>query len=199
MEKGKIYIATMNYRGKHAERIDPNSIKINVTSCQAKNNKNRRDFSPMTTVEGGYKGYLNFEAYWQAGKVYEGIPEEESKLWWKSITKARKQYPQSKNKRVLYGSFEGYSENLDCIESRKYVYIPEYYNLIKDREMTIYWREKLNQGVSLAFYDLHGPRKENGDPDCIEVTEEDLKDKLENPEYPFGHSYIVAAAVSYLY
>lgn len=55
--KGKIYIASMNLRGKWATPIDFDSIKVNVTSAQAKLSKNRIDFSPMTPIENGYKGY----------------------------------------------------------------------------------------------------------------------------------------------
>ena len=51
----------MNMRRKWADV--PESF-VNVTSCQGKLNKNRRDFSPMTFIEGGYKGYSNFEAFW---------------------------------------------------------------------------------------------------------------------------------------
>ena len=49
--KAKIYISSMNLRGAWGEKIDPNSITINVTSAQAKASKNRRDFSPMTPIE----------------------------------------------------------------------------------------------------------------------------------------------------
>ena len=65
---GKIYIASMNMRGKWADPI-VDSVKLNVTSAQGKNNKNRLDFSPMTKIDDGYKGYWNFEHYWQSGKV----------------------------------------------------------------------------------------------------------------------------------
>ena len=49
---GKIFIASMNMRGKWAEpQADlENYIKVNVTSAQQKANKNRRDFSPMTAI-----------------------------------------------------------------------------------------------------------------------------------------------------
>jgi hypothetical protein len=93
----------MNMRRKWADV--PESF-VNVTSCQGKLNKNRRDFSPMTFIEGGYKGYSNFEAFWQAGKV-------------------------------LYAQFDG--ENMDYITSRKKVYVPLYFELIKDKEMSLYW------------------------------------------------------------
>ena len=76
-----IYIASMNLRGEWGQPIDPNSIKVNVTSAQAKASKNRRDFSPMTPIEGGYKGYWNYESRWQSGKIFEGMDEKEVKDW----------------------------------------------------------------------------------------------------------------------
>ena len=65
--QGKVYIASMNLRGSWAQAPE-NSVKLNVTSAQGKVNKNRRDFSPMTFVEGGYEGFCNFEAFWQSKK-----------------------------------------------------------------------------------------------------------------------------------
>jgi hypothetical protein len=47
---GKIYIASMNMRGRWADPICDNPIKINVTSSQAKASKNRVAFSPMQEI-----------------------------------------------------------------------------------------------------------------------------------------------------
>lgn len=69
----------MNMSGKYADPVLKNSIRINVTSAQAKASKNRLDFSPMTEIPNGYKGYWNFESYWQSGKVFEDVPIEKSK------------------------------------------------------------------------------------------------------------------------
>ena len=100
MTEGKIYIASMNMRGAWAsipDEIDDDHIKINVTSAQGKSNKNRLAFSPMTEIVNGYKGYWNFESYWQAGqrckaslnlfegKVFEDIPEATVKNYWKQL------------------------------------------------------------------------------------------------------------------
>ena len=92
MQKGKVYVASMNMRGKHAKLKDANSIKINVTSAQAKTNTNRIDFSPMTPVKGGYKGYWNFESYWQSGKVFDNIPQEKTKKWWIDLKQPKRRY-----------------------------------------------------------------------------------------------------------
>lgn len=38
---GKVFIASMNMRGKWTEPLQKNTYKLNVTSMQSKNNKNR--------------------------------------------------------------------------------------------------------------------------------------------------------------
>jgi hypothetical protein len=116
---GKIYVASMNMRGRWADPICENPIKINVTSAQAKTSKNRLNFSPMTPIEGGYKGYWNFESYWQSGKVYENIPIEKTKKWWKELKEPKRRYPNSKGKNVLYAIFDGNDEKMDYVTSRK--------------------------------------------------------------------------------
>ena len=37
----------------------------------------------MTPIEGGYKGYWNYESRRQSGKIFEGIDEKDVKDWWK--------------------------------------------------------------------------------------------------------------------
>ena len=116
----KIYIASMNLRGTWAKPIDPTSKKLNATSAQGKFNANRLAFSPMTPIEGGYKGFWNFESFWQSGKVFEGIPEEKTKSYWKNLKEAKRRYPGSKGKKVLYANFDEY----------KLCFFPSFVNLI---------------------------------------------------------------------
>jgi hypothetical protein len=189
---GKVFIASMNMRGKWAEPIE-DGIKINVTSAQGKTNKNRLAFSPMTPIEGGYKGYWNFESYWQSGKVFENIPAEKTKKYWKELKEPKRRYPNSKGKNVLYSLFNG--EKMDYITARKKVYIPEYYKLIKNNDVLLYWKNMLKKGNNLIIYDFDGPRNLNGEVMCLELTEELLKEKINNPRFPFGHGYIVGATI----
>lgn len=192
---GKVFIASMNMRGKWAEPLQKDTFKINVTSMQSKNNKNRINFSPMTEIVNGYKGYWNFENYWQSGKVFEDISIEESKKYWKELKQAKRRYPNSKNKKVLYALFDEYTEKMDYITSRKKIYVPQYYDLIKDKELIIYWKDKIKQGYSITIYDFDGPRNENGDPICVEFSEELLIDKINDIKFPFGHGYIVGSTL----
>ena len=195
---GKIYIASMNMRGKWAEPICDNPIKINVTSSQAKTNKNRVTFSPMQEIVGGYKGYYCFENYWQSGKVYENIPIITTKKWWKELEQPKRRYPNSKGKKVLYAVFDNDDnlKKLDYITSRKKVYVPEYYNIIKDKELIDSWKAKLESGSNLVIYDFDGPRLNDGSVSCVELTEDLLKEKINDQTVPFGHGYIVGATIA---
>lgn len=193
---GKIYVASMNMRSIWAELIDKNSIKINVTSAQAKKSMNRIAFSPMTMINGGYKGFWNFESYWQSGKVYEHVSQEITKKWWKELKIPKRRYPKSKGKKVLYCKFDDYNENMDYITSRKKVYVPEYYNLIKNNKVLLYWKKLFNEGKNLTVYDFDGPRGINNEPLCIELTKELLIEKINYEKTPFGHGYIVAATIA---
>ena len=193
---GKVYIASMNMRGTWATPIDEKTIKVNVCSSQSKTSKNRRDFSPMTEINGRYKGYHCFENYWQSGKVFDGLDNDKIKIWWKELRQPKRRYPKSKGKTVLYAKFDHIEENLDYISSRKQVYIPEYYNLVKDREMTLYWKNKVENGTNVVIYDFDGPRLSNGEPTCLLLTEELLIEKMNDTNFPFGHGYIVASILA---
>ncbi len=192
-ERGKVYIASMNLRGARAVKIDSESLNLNVTSAQAKLSLDRRDFSPMTPIEGGYYGYWNFESRWQSGKIFEGIDEKVSKAWWKAQDTPKRKYPKGKGKKILCARFEGYEDrgDMDYITSRKDVYCNEYYELIKDRERVLFWRKLLDEGNSITIYDFDGPRNEDKSVTCLELTDEMLKDKIRDVRVPFGHGYIV--------
>jgi hypothetical protein len=194
--KGKIFIASMNMRGKWADPINKDSIKVNVTSAQPKSNKDRIDFSPMNEVKDGYKGYLNFESYWQSGKVYEDISFEETKKWWKELKEPKRRFPNSKGKKVLYAIFDGNNKKMDYITSRKEVYVPEYYKLIKKKDRLKYWKNMLKNGYNLVIYDFDGPRNLDGTVTCLELSKQLLIEKINDTKFPFGHGYVVAATIA---
>ncbi len=193
---GKIYIASMNMRGKWADPICDNYIKINVTSAQVKKSKNRIHFSPMTEIQGGYNGYWNFESYWQSGKVFENIPIETTKKWWRELKEPKRRYPKSKGNKVLYALFDDNDEKMDYVTSRKKVYVPQYYDLIKDKDIIEEYKQILMTGKNIIIYDFDGPRDINGDVLCVELTNDLLIEKINNPRHPFGHGYIVAGCIN---
>ena len=172
----------MNLRGKRALAPE-RTISLNVTSAQ-QHNKNRRDFSPMT--ESNFRGYYNFEAYWQSGKVFEGISEAVTKKFWKNITEPKRRYPGSKGKRVLYAQWIDNSvKEMDYITSRKKVYVPLYYEMMKDTEMALYWKKRVDEGENIVIYDFDGPRLSDGDVTCIQVNEKILQQKINDTRFPF--------------
>jgi hypothetical protein len=196
--KGTVYIASMNLRGERGMPLDVNSLKLNVTSAQRTLSLDRRDFSPMTPIEGGYKGYWNYESRWQSGKIYEGLDEKVVKDWWKAQKEPKRRYPKGKGKAILCARFEGYEDkgDMDYITSRKEVYVKEYSELIKNRERTLYWKKLLEQGESITIYDFDGPRNDDGSVTCLELTEQMVKDKVNDIRFPFGHGYIVGMLLS---
>jgi hypothetical protein len=194
--KGKVYIACMNLRGEWASLPD-GFQRINVTSAQRKTSKYRLAFSPMTPIEGGYKNFYCFENYWQSGKRYEGLEDiDKQLLWWKKQIKGRRKYPPGKDKKVMHAIFPDFKEPLLYIPSRKLVYVPEYYSLICDLPLLAKLKKDIKNGKNLAIYDFDGPRMSNGKPTVKEITLDFIRDKINDPTFPFGHGYIVAAAIA---
>ena len=198
VKKGKVYLASMNLRGARAVKLNPESLNLNVTSAQRTLSLDRRDFSPMTPIEGGYMGYWNFESRWQSGKIFEGIDEKVSKAWWKAQLAAKRRYPKGKGKKILCARFEGYEDrgDMDYVTSRKDVYCKEYYDLIKNRERTLYWKKLLEEGEDITIYDFDGPRTEDKGVTCLELTEELIREKVKDLSVPFGHCYVVGMLLS---
>jgi len=188
-----VYIASMNMRGAWAPR-PINSIPLNVTSAQSKTSKERLAFSPMTPLEGGYKGYVCFENYWQSGKVYETLDRAKQLTWWRAQTSGKRRYPGSKGALVLH-SDHGDSVMRDYITSRKEVYVPEYNELVKNSEVLGKWRDRAKT-ETIVVYDFDGPRLANGAPTCIPVTRELLIEKINDTTYPYGHGYVVAGLLA---
>lgn len=185
---------------------------VNVTSAQKEDSPYRRDFSPMTPVirykddkEVGYKGFWNFESYWQSGKVFDGIPKNVSRKWWKAQKEPKRKYagPGSTGKSltVLHSAWpdhtdeNGKEKEMQWIQSRKEVYVPEYIKLVKDRESIASLQALINSGKNIIIYDLDGPKKADGTPDTLEVTLNVLREKINATNFPFGHGYIVAALI----
>jgi hypothetical protein len=186
----------MNMRGKRAEPLDKDATKVNVTSCNAKTHPYRLDFSPMTAVKGGYKGYWNFESYWQSGKKFEGLPHASSKRWWRQQTKPKRRYPGAKGRKVEYAEF-GDAVRLDYVASRKKVYVPEYAALVKGRRSLVDITAWVKAGRSVTVYDFDGPRDAATDgPLCLELTKALLREKINNTRHPFGHGYVIAACAA---
>lgn len=192
-DKGNVYVAAMNMRGAWAE-YPKNTKLVNVTSMQRKDAHFRRDFSPMTIIEKGYKGFCCFENYWQSGKVFEDIDHEKSLEWWRKQESGKRRYPAGKNKKILHSKFEDGIER-DYIQSRKEVYVPQYYNLMIKTESFANLKKLVESGQDIVIFDFDGPRDVDGNPICELLTPEFYQEKINDPKFPFGHGYVIAGAL----
>jgi len=201
-----VYVAAKNMRGVWANCSHlQEPYKVDVTSAQALQAPFRKAFSPMhmgepyISLEEG--SFPNFEAYWQSLKVLDGQDEKEHKKWWKTINKARRRHPALSGKRpsrvvgAKHKRFPG--ETMGYVESRKKVYVPDYYNMVKDKEMTAFLKTaRANSTRNIVVYDFDGPRDEKGAPLCEKVTIEMLRERINDVSKPFGHGFVVAAMVA---
>ncbi len=192
----KVYIASMRLRGPRAEAPD-GTVRINVTSAQLHNNY-RRDFSPMSFKDDDrLEGFGCFESLWQSLKKYEGTDdkwEEKHQAWWRKQTKGKRRYPAGKDKRVTHAEYNG--KHMNYIQSRKEFYIPRYLELTEDTWSMKHCQKLLEDGKDIVIYDFDGPKGDDGELLCLEVTEEMLKNRVNDPQYPFGHGFVIAACLA---
>lgn len=188
---GAVFVGSMNMRGAWAD-TPKGATRVNVTSAQATASVLRQDFSPMTAT--GYKGFHCFENYWQSLKRHEGVSAEKSVAWWQALTKGKRRYPAGKGKRVLHACHG--DELLDYEDSRKKVYVPEYDALMRATPSFLNLRSRVQAGEDVVVMDFDGPRAPDRGVACERVTVELLKRKIHDVATPFGHGYVVAAALA---
>lgn len=191
----------------------PGGKKINVTSAQGIAHPNRLAFSPMTAIPGRYHGFYCFENFWQSGKrfkelnhLHQHVKDADIKAWKKYDTPKRR-HPKAKGAvpvdAVYPDIFPG--ETFGYVESRKRVYVPLYHQYITEqnehRKLFHMWKDAVAKGASVIITDFDGPKERSADPDveytrpCMRVTLDLLREKINDPEFQFGHGYVVAAAM----
>ena len=210
-----VFVASKILRGPRAAPPEGYDIRnVDVTSAQAKNSVNRNTFSPMNGIpytdpdEGTFAA--GFESYWQSLKVIQGLCHPERKQYWKAIDKPKRRDPKMKimqngrvagYKAVLHAKHKRFpNRELDYVESRKTVYVPDYYNLIKNtprflelKEMVHSWGDPTR---AIVVYDFDGPKTADGGVTCERVTVEMLRERINDVTHPFGHGYVVAAGLA---
>lgn len=205
--RGRVFVASMNLRGKRAPPGSPSSLKLNVTSAQPHSSPYRAAFSPMTPVPDGFNPtdstdkFHCFENWWQSLKVIEGVDKEKSDQWWKKQTAPHRRFPNSKDKKKLYCLLNGKQYNY--VDSRKHIYVPFYHQYILSRKISQdslqFFKDQLDAGNDVTVYDFDGPRIPDG-PDkgitCQELSYDLLQQKILDTQHPFGHCYVVAAELA---
>lgn len=159
---------------------------------------------PITDAEGNTA--LIFENYWQFGKMWQSaghIDPSSGKPTDKWLAFRRKGYALAKGKRrplpiKKYGTANRAHYNgrsYDYVHSRKAIYVPIYYRLIKDLPAIHAMREMLNSGQKIMIVDLDGPPR-NSYPNGMPMTVENWRRLINDPRISFGHGYVVAALLA---
>jgi len=98
---------------------------------------------------------------------------------------------------------------MDYIESRKMLYLPEYVKAVRQEPLFHSLVRKLEEGKNLLIIEVDGPHEEslnyykekyNVSDDFIQrdtmlATENNLNIMLNDPKHPFGHGYCLAWAM----
>ena len=206
-----VFVASKRFMGAWASppKEFRNEQKLDVTSAGAKNSKNRVTFSPMEM-----KGYTDadegtypcYEAYWQSLKVIDGIDHTGRKKYWKSIKTPKRRDPKmniiEKGKKigtrsVLHAKHKRFSnQQINYVDSRKLIYVPDYFKYIKDEPHFLELKRQVQAGKVFIVYDYDGPKNSDGDLACERVTVEMLRQRIHDTSFPFGHGFVVAAALA---
>jgi hypothetical protein len=73
---------------------------------------------------------------------------------------AQTSLPGLKGNKVLFPQWD--EGILDYVTSLKKVYVPLYHEQIKDKEVSLHWKEEVEKGISIVVYDFDGLRLEDG-------------------------------------
>jgi hypothetical protein len=156
-----------------------------------------------------------FENYWQAGKIFKelGHVSEDGTIteeWFKfrdygyNKEKGDRHPKGTKSKEVKYVGANGkkyykyytaisscYMNNvLDYIPSRKLIYAPVYAWLVCKTPAFIELKKQVDNGLKVQILDfdiLPGSHK---------ITLEFLKERINDPSTPFGHSYVLSGLLA---
>jgi deoxycytidylate deaminase len=187
--------------------------KLDVTSQQLNSSLDKHAFSPMLSYPGRYHGFYCFENFWQSGKRFKelGHLDEKTKLRhikkWKDYEVPHRRDPDAKGLLPVDAVYPDVlpGRTFNYIEARKHIYVPFYAGdmLTTDAasERLEYWKQLHAEGKSIIVVDFDGPKVSSDQEGiiytrpCLEVTKDLLVEKINDPEFPFGHGYVVAAEI----
>lgn len=213
--KGRVFVGQKNCRGVTGDKCvtRPDTKNVDVTSggrnLLGPSKVPANTLSPMAVgpvvFEDGTRAEL-FENAWQFGKYWgekSGHLDAHGKPTAKWFAFRDKGYKMLKGKRRPLplkeygrpiGSFYN-GKHMDYVESRKKIYVPIYANLISGLPAIAALRAMVAKGENIMIVDNDGPPKSLY-PDGMEMTAEAWRKMIENPRFPFGHGYVVAALVA---
>lgn len=174
---------------------------------------------PITDCDGDKA--LRFENMWQFRKVYPQLghwdeaTQRPTKAWdvWRragnaklnpkgkgirtpyEVSKLRKLWREKKIPAWTPVCMWWQNEALDYVTSRKRVYVPAYAALVAENDAFKAMKALVDAGENIMVLDLDGPPLSLY-PSGLHVTEDSLTIMLNDPNYPFGHGYVVAALLA---
>ena len=150
-----------------------------------------------------------FENYWQFSKMWptaghcekrgerECAPTNE---WYQfrkrgfALEKGkRRPLPKRQYGFPKYSIYNG--QAMGYVESRKKIYVPYYYYLIRDLPVIRAMRKEMEKGEKYMIVDNDGPPREDY-PNGMELSLENWRKMINDPSAPFGHGYVVAAVLA---
>ena len=176
--KGKVYVTSMNMRGKHA--VVPGGVKVvYVTLIQSKGSLYRQVFSSINIDP--FNDYKNY--FWQAGKVFAGYEDSHSKMrqWWKARTRPRRRCPQSRSMSASHLAID--NKPRGYVESRKEVYVSLHYDKITSSPLIDELKRVLSYGISVDFKDFEGHRDTDGAPVCLQASLPLFSEKINDTSF----------------
>ena len=213
--KGNVRIGQKRRRGitgdKNPTYLNYRNIDVTSGGMNIINNIRTSTLSPLKlgpVYIDGIKIAEKFENYWQYGKMWkkaghikDRTDSEPTNEWFrfrkegyeKNIGK-RRPFPKSKG----YGNASTSRYNnktYDYITSRKKIYVPIYANLIRNLPIMKELQKLINNGINILIIDGDGPPKSTY-PEGLPMNIENWNKMINDPIYPFGHGYIVAALLS---
>lgn len=193
----------------------PAFTRIDVTSGSANKIDDLmiRQISPLIvrTPEG-----VIFENLWQFSKFYpqiknhadsEGQPTADYWHWREmgmSLEKGKRTPSQvtTLKRKFRNGAIASWTPRcaiwegqcLSYIEARKNIYAPQYHRCLVQCPAFAALKERVERGESLLLIDFDGPPLDLY-PQGREITLEVLRETINQPDYPFGHGYVIAGAL----
>lgn len=149
-----------------------------------------------------------FENYWQSSKMWPTAGHclpgsgacEPSPAWYRFRARGfaldkgkRRPLPKKQYGFAQYARYN--DEPMGYVESRKRIYVPLYYFLIKDLPVIGALRESLSRGEKIMIVDNDGPSRAQY-PEGMPMTVENWRKMIDDPSLPFGHGYVVAGILA---
>jgi len=212
-------------RGSSAKYPDLEGfVRIDVSSGSMKNLDGHpcTEMSPLylgPVIDEEGNSAIRFENYWQYTKAYpqlghlddKGNVNDTWKKWklngfkllkkTKNTAKGIRTPPEvsklKKDKTIKswapsYAVHKG--QKYTYIEARKNIYVPIYHDLVTKTKSFQKLKELVDNGTKVILVEPDGPPLRDY-PSGMLANEENLVKMINDPKYPFGHGYVVAAAL----